>query len=67
MSNAQYFQKNKFLTNFQRQAEENPVLAIAAVAALITATSKLMDANTARVAARTHALEVARRVALAKK
>lgn len=53
----------RFLKNLKRQAEENPLLALAAAAALFTATSKLIDANTARSAARTHALEVARRIA----
>lgn len=52
----------KYIDNLKRQAEENPVLALMAVAALFTATSKLMDANTARQSARTHALEVNRRI-----
>lgn len=55
----------KFIDNLKRQAEANPLLAIAAAAALFTATSKLLDANTARSAARTHALEVNRRIMLA--
>lgn len=54
---------DKFIANLKRQAEENPLAAMAATAMLFTATSKLMDANTARSAARTHALEVARRIA----
>jgi hypothetical protein len=53
----------KFTDNLKKQAEENPLLALAACAALFTATAKLMDANTARMAARTHAAEVARRIA----
>lgn len=53
----------KFIANLKRQAEENPLAAMAAVALLFTATSKLLDANTARGAARTHALEVTRRIA----
>jgi hypothetical protein len=55
---------SRFYNNLKRQVEENPILAIAAAAALLTATSKLMDANTARTAAKTHAKEVARRVAM---
>jgi hypothetical protein len=54
---------HKFLENLKREAEANPILAIAAAAALFTATSKLLDANTARYAAKTHAAEVARRIA----
>lgn len=53
----------QFIKNLKRQAEENPLAAMAATAMLFTAASKLMDANTARMAARTHALEVARRMA----
>lgn len=53
----------KFIDNLKRQAEENPILALGVAAALFTATSKLLDANTARMAAKTHAAEVARRIA----
>lgn len=53
----------KFLDNLKAQAEANPIVAMAAGAALLTAVSKLMDANTARVSAHTHALEVNRRIA----
>lgn len=56
----------KFIDNLKRQAEENPLVALAAAAALFTATGKLMDANTARMAARTHAAEVARRIAMSR-
>lgn len=52
----------KFIDNLKRQAEENPLAAMAAAALLFTATSKLLDANTARLSARTHALEVNRRI-----
>lgn len=37
---------NPFLTNLQRQTEENPVLALGVAAGLITAISKLIDAKT---------------------
>lgn len=53
---------DRFKNNLKRQIEENPMLALAAAAALITAMSKLLDANTARAATRTHALEVQRRI-----
>lgn len=36
----------KFLENLQAQAEANPVLAMGVAAGLLTAISKLMDANT---------------------
>jgi nanoRNase/pAp phosphatase (c-di-AMP/oligoRNAs hydrolase) len=52
----------RFFQNLKRQAEENPLMAIAITAGLLTATSKLMDANTARMSARTHLLEVERRI-----
>ena len=37
---------DKFLENLKAQAEANPVLAMGVAAGLITAVSKLMDANT---------------------
>lgn len=36
----------KFLENLKHQAEENPVLAMGVAAGLLTAISKLLDANT---------------------
>lgn len=54
----------KFTDNLKRQIEENPLAALAITAVLFTATSKLLDANTARLSARTHALEVNRRIAM---
>lgn len=36
----------KFLENLQAQAEANPVLAMGVAAGLLTAISKLVDANT---------------------
>ena len=54
----------KFIDNLKLQAEANPLAAIAAAGLLITACSKLLDSQTAASAARTHALEVNRRVAI---
>lgn len=53
----------KFVANLKAQIEANPIVAIGVAAALLTATSKLMDANTQRSYAKTHALEVNRRLA----
>lgn len=50
-----------FLENLKRQAEENPVVAIAVTAALVTATSKLLDSSTNARNARAWNLEVQRR------
>jgi hypothetical protein len=52
----------KFIDNLKAQAEANPLVAIAVAAALFTATSKLLDANTARVSAHTYAKEIDRRI-----
>lgn len=52
-----------YLNNLKRAAEEQPLVALAIAAAALTAASKVMDSNTARVAAKTHAAEVARRIA----
>lgn len=49
------------INRIKREFEANPMLVIAAAAALVTATAKLMDANTRRVQAKTWALEVERR------
>lgn len=53
---------NKFWNNLKAQAEANPVIALFVAAAVITATSKLLDANTQRSYAKTHAREVDRRI-----
>jgi hypothetical protein len=53
---------SKFVQTLKRQAEENPVLVLGVAAALLTATAKLMDANTQRSYAKTHAREVDRRI-----
>jgi hypothetical protein len=55
----------RFIDNLKRQAEENPVLTMFAAAAVITATTKLMQANTDRAKAQTHAKEVDRRTMMA--
>lgn len=52
----------KFVDNLKRQAEENPMVALFIAAGTVTACAKLMDANTARVSAKTHAREVDRRI-----
>jgi hypothetical protein len=56
----------KFKNNLIAQAEANPLVAITIGVAALTACAKLMDANTARMAAKTHAAEVARRIANSK-
>ena len=52
----------KFWKNLKEQAEANPIYAIGAAAILIGAMSKLLDANTQRSYAKTHAREVDRRI-----
>lgn len=54
---------NRFIENLKKQAQDNPIVAIAVGAALLTATSKLIDANTQRTYARAHTREIDRRVA----
>jgi hypothetical protein len=56
--------RKRIADKLKQQVEENPMLAVALAVALITATSKLMEANTARSYAKTHALEVQRRIAM---
>jgi hypothetical protein len=51
----------RFIENLKRQAEENPVLALGVAAGLITAISKLIDANADMKNSRAWAKEVARR------
>lgn len=53
---------NAFLTNLQRQAEENPVLALGVAAGLITSISKLIDAGANSRNSRAWNREVTRRV-----
>jgi hypothetical protein len=52
---------NPFLTNLQRQAEENPVLALGVAAGLITAISKLIDSKNSSRNSRAWDRETARR------
>lgn len=55
---------NKFWNNLKAQAEANPVLVLGVAAAVLTASAKLIDSNTQRSYAKTHAREVDRRVAM---
>lgn len=52
----------RFVEKLKRQAQENPLLTIAVAAMFVTATSKLMEANTQRTYAKAHAKEIDRRV-----
>lgn len=51
----------KFLENLKAQAEANPVLAMGVAAGLLTAISKLMDANTNARNAKSWSRETQRR------
>jgi hypothetical protein len=53
---------NEFVNNLKRNVQENPMLALAAGAAVITATAKLIDALVDTQNSRTYAKEVNRRV-----
>lgn len=53
---------NEFLTNLQRQAEANPVLALGVAAGLITAISKLIDSSGNSRNSKAWAREVDRRI-----
>jgi hypothetical protein len=52
---------NDFLENLKRQAAENPVAALGVAAVLITAISRLVDANSAARNSQSWAKEVRRR------
>lgn len=52
---------NEFLTNLKRQAEENPMIALAAGAAVLTAITKFVGANADRRNSRAWVKEVERR------
>lgn len=54
---------NRFVENLKKQAQENPIVAVGVAAALLTATSKLMEANTQRTYAKAHVKEIDRRIA----
>lgn len=51
----------QFYNNLKRQAQENPVAALAVGAVVVTATAKLLQASTERNNSRTWAKEVDRR------
>jgi hypothetical protein len=53
----------RFYNNLKRQAQENPLLALAVATALLTATAKVLDANTQRKNSKAWNKEVDRRVA----
>lgn len=53
---------NEFLKNLQRQASENPMVAIGIGAAFLQSASKFIAANSAREAAKTNKKEVERRI-----
>lgn len=53
----------RFYNNLKRQAQENPMAALAIGAFVITATAKLIDANTQRQNSKAWNKEVDRRVA----
>lgn len=48
----------KFLENLKREAEANPVMALAVGAALITAVSKLLDAHGHNAGSRAYARQI---------
>ena len=52
---------NEFLTNLKRQAEANPMLALAAGAAVMTAVTKFLGASVDARNSRVWAREVSRR------
>lgn len=56
----------KFADNLKRQAEENPVAALAVSALVITAVTKLMQANTEARNSKSWAKEVDRRRMMSK-
>lgn len=58
---------NRFLENLQRQAEDNPVVAMGVAAALLTALSKLNDSRVNSKNSNAWAKEVDRRDRMSKK
>jgi hypothetical protein len=52
----------KFVENLKQNAQENPMLTLAAAAAVITATAKLIDAVGHAQGSRAYAKDVNRRV-----
>lgn len=55
-----------FLNNLQRQAEENPIMALGVAAALITSISKLVDASGHRKGSLAYAKQVEQKLKNAK-
>jgi len=53
----------RFYNSLKQKAIENPLLALAIGAAVVTATTKLVEANTQRTYAKAHAKEIDRRIA----
>lgn len=53
---------NEFLENLKRQAAENPMVAVGVGAAFLQATSKFLNANSARQNSKTYRKEIDRRV-----
>lgn len=53
---------SEFVKNLKRSAEENPVVVILAVAAVLTATSKLIKAHGAAKGSRAYAKQVEYRI-----
>lgn len=49
---------SKFVRNLKHQAEENPVVVIMAVAALMTATAKVIDAHGHAAGSRAYAKQI---------
>lgn len=52
----------RFWNKLKTQAQENPLATIFIATLVVTATSKLMEANTQRTYARAHAKEIDRRI-----
>lgn len=52
----------KFLNNLKQTAQENPLMALAAGAATLTAVAKLVEASGNRAGSRAYAKDVDRRI-----
>lgn len=53
---------NEFLKNLQRQATENPMVAVGVGAAFLQSASKFLNANSARKNSKTYKKEIDRRL-----
>jgi hypothetical protein len=58
---------DKFLNNLKRQAEENPIVAIAVATAAVTALSKFVDAAGHAAGSKAYARQVDHRIAKQRK